>query len=244
MPDANALRGRITLARSDCPAVVFAHGFGSNSQGEKAASFEEECSRRGWAFAACDFTGHGSSDGTMLDLSGARLIEDLEAITRAVSRQIHGPIFLVGSSMGGWTSAWVAANEPELVRGCAFIAPAFHFLEWQAVGEAERAEWQRTGKLHVHTDFLDTDISYALYSDAEKFPYEALVASFSSPLIMFHGMQDTVVPCSGSSDFLSRCSTETVELMLFKTGDHRLTDYKQRISRAACDFFDAALREP
>src|SRR5262245_31841150 len=84
------------------PVIVFVHGFGSTRGGEKAAAFEAECMRRGWAFAAFDFRGHGESDGTMLELCGSRLLEDLDVITATVGARAGGPLFLAGSSMGGW----------------------------------------------------------------------------------------------------------------------------------------------
>src|SRR5262245_21499037 len=103
-PDGQKLRGIFSHSLSDTPApvVVFAHGFGSVCCGEKSVALEAECARRGWAFAACDFRGHGESDGTMTDLRGGRLIEDLDAVTREAMNRSGGPLFLVGSSMGGW----------------------------------------------------------------------------------------------------------------------------------------------
>src|ERR1700719_1163146 len=61
-------------------ALLFVHGFGSLRRGEKASAFEEACARRGWAFAAFDFRGHGESTGTLLDLRCRTLMEDLDAI--------------------------------------------------------------------------------------------------------------------------------------------------------------------
>src|SRR5437868_3976202 len=55
-------------------AVVWVHGFGSHRGGEKAAAVRAECGRRGWAFAAFDFHGHGASDGAMHELRASGLI--------------------------------------------------------------------------------------------------------------------------------------------------------------------------
>src|SRR5215468_9382313 len=113
-PDGQKLRGVYSWApgRKTTPVVVFAHGFGSVRAGEKSVALEVECARRDWAFAACDFRGHGESDGTMTDLRGRRLLEDLDAITREAVKRSGGSLFLVGSSMGGWASAWFAAKHP------------------------------------------------------------------------------------------------------------------------------------
>src|SRR5437868_1085741 len=64
-------------AKSD-QAVVYVHGFGATRVGEKPKAAEAACARRGWTFVSFDFRGHGASTGTMLELKGSGLIEDLE----------------------------------------------------------------------------------------------------------------------------------------------------------------------
>ncbi len=144
MPDGAMVRGTLSFAQTGNPAVVFAHGFGSTRGGEKSIAFEDECTRRGWAYAACDFRGHGDSGGTMLDLTGSRLIEDLDSVTRAVTQRTGGPLFLVGSSMGAWTAAWLAALNPQRIRACGLIAPAFSFPG------VEQLERTRPGGVATH----------------------------------------------------------------------------------------------
>lgn len=241
MPDGQTVRGDLHGAPQDKPApvVVFAHGFGSVRRGEKALALADECARRGWAFAACDFRGHGESDGTIAELLGSRLLEDLDVITCEAARRAGGPLFLVGSSMGGWAAAWLAARAPERVTACAFIAPAFRFLEFQRLTAAERALWQRTGLHRVRNEFVDVEIGYGLTAEAAQFPFATLTERFHTPAIIFHGMADQVVPYEVSVEFAARCAARQVELVLSKSGDHRLTRDKERLARAACDFFAA-----
>lgn len=239
MPDDQKLRGRIsfTPGKGAAPVLVFAHGFGSIRAGEKSAALEAECARRGWAFAACDFRGHGESDGTMTELRGSRLIEDLDVITRDAVARVDGPLFLFGSSMGGWASAWFAAKNPGRVAACAFAAPAFRFLEWRRLSAAEREEWRRAGRLRVHNEFVDVEIDYGLAAEADDYPFEKLAAEFRTPAIIFHGMADETVPYSSSVEFAARCATGDIELRLIKNGDHRLNGEKERMAFAACEFF-------
>ncbi len=241
-PDGQKLRGvySFTPASDPTPVVVFAHGFGSVRGGEKSVALEAECARRGWAFAACDFRGHGESDGTMMELRGGRLIEDLDAVTREAVSRAGGPLFLFGSSMGGWASARFAAKHPGRVAACALIAPAFRFLEWRRLTEAERDEWRRTGRLRVRNEFVDVEIDYGLTADANDYLFETLAAEFRAPAIIFHGMADDTVPYSLSIEFAARCVAGDVELVLFKSGDHRLNRQREKLAFAACEFF----REP
>jgi uncharacterized protein len=237
--DGQKLRGVYSWAPGDepTPVMVFAHGFGSVRGGEKSVALETECARRGWAFAACDFRGHGESDGTMLELRGRRLIEDLDVITREAANRAGSPVFLFGSSMGGWASAWFAAKHPGRVAACAFVAPAFRFLEWKRLREAERGEWRRTGRLRVRNEFVDVEIDYALTDDANDYLFETLAAEFHAPAIIFHGTADETVPYSLSVEFAERCAVGDIELVLFKNGDHRLNRERERLAFAACEFF-------
>src|SRR5437870_5409719 len=196
MPDGAVVRGELSFAEAGAsvPVVVFAHGLGSVRGGEKAMALEAECARRGWAFAACDFRGHGESGGTMLELRGSRLLEDLDAITRAVTNRAAGPLCLFGSSMGSWAAAWFAAREPKRVAACAFVAPAFRFLEWNRLSQTELDEWQRTGRHRVSNEFIDLELGYDLIAEASDFQFKTLAEHFRSPLIIFHGMHDDLVP--------------------------------------------------
>ncbi|MDX2033973.1 MAG: alpha/beta fold hydrolase [Blastocatellia bacterium] len=243
MPDGQMVRGGYSAPRGGgpVPAVVFAHGFGSARGGEKAGALEAACARRGWAFAACDFRGHGESDGTMRELRGSRLLEDLDAIARTVADRAGGPLFLFGSSLGGWTSAWLSANEPTRITACALVAPALRFFEFLRLSPEGMAEWRGAGRMRVHNEFVDVEIDYDLTAEADRFAFNSLAARFETPAILFHGMQDDLVPHSISIDFIEQAPFHELELVLFKTGDHRLLDRKDEMASRACAFFAAQM---
>jgi uncharacterized protein len=243
MPDGACLRGLFIPGKQDraIPTIVFAHGFGSSRNGEKAQALEAECALRGWAFAACDFRGHGQSGGSPINLCGSSLIEDLDAVTRLVTQQTEGPLFLVGSSMGGWAAAWLSARAPERIRACAFVAPAFYFLEFRGLSQNELDEWRRTGRHAFNNGWMNVEVGYGLVEESKRFPVSELVERFKTPLIIFHGMRDEVIPYSASVEFAANCATPNVELHLLKEGDHRLNYAKRVIVREACDFFERNL---
>jgi pimeloyl-ACP methyl ester carboxylesterase len=238
MPDGQVVRGDFHPAINSAPSpvVVFAHGFGSVRNGEKSAALAEECARRGCAFAACDFRGHGESDGRMTELLGSRLLEDLDAITSEAAWRAGRELFLFGSSMGGWASAWFAARHPERIAACAFVAPAFRFLEFIRLTDAEREAWRQTGLYRLRNEFVDVEIGYGLAAEAEQFRVETLAEQFRTPAIIFHGTADDTVPHSISVDF-ARASVAEIELHSIKGGDHRLNARKLEMAHAACDFF-------
>lgn len=239
LPDGQVVRGEcsFTPGAAAVPAVIFAHGFGSVRGGEKSQALADECARRGWTYAACDFRGHGESDGTLLELRGARMLEDLEAVVAEVSDYTDGPVCLVGSSMGGWASAWLAALQPRRVAACMFVAPAFRFLEFNRLNAAERAAWQHTGRQRVRNEFVDVEIGYALAEEAAAFKFETLTRSYRAPALIWHGMRDETVPYQTSLEFVAQCAAGDVQVLLLKDGDHRLNRVRTQLARAACDFF-------
>lgn len=225
-------------ARTDF-AVLWVHGFGSHRGGEKAAAVQTECARRGWAFAAFDFRGHGESTGAMADLTAGRLLEDLSVVRDWLSARGHTRLGLIGSSMGGFASAWFAKRNPGCVVGCVFLAPAFLFLErrWNRLTPEEQIAWVRTGRLRVKNEWLETDIGIGLMDERAAFRPDELVKGWTTPSLLFHGMADDVVPDSDSLFFARGVECPGVELRLLKDGDHRLTAYKDDIAAAAGAFF-------
>ena len=225
-------------------AVVFVHGLGSVRGGEKSRAVEAACARRGWTFAACDFRGHGNSTGTMLDLRGSAVLDDLETLRAHLTERGIQQLCLVGSSMGGWAAAWFTLRRPEAVAACALVAPAFRFPTgiWSRLSEEQRQEWRRTGRLRVRNEWLDTEIGIGFVEEAEQFPFERLVSGWAKPLMIFHGLGDEVVLATQSIEFLQRAAFADIELRLYKAGDHRLAAFKDDIAEAACAFFGSRIQ--
>lgn len=219
--------------------VVWLHGFGGHRGGEKSIAVRAECERRGWAFAAFDFRGHGESSDEMLGLTAPRLLEDLSHVRNFLATRGHTRLGLVGSSMGGFAAAWFATRNPECVVGCVFIAPGFIFLErrWSMMTEAEREAWQRTGRHRITSEWVDLEIGYGLVQDREEFTAATLADGWAHPALLFHGCLDDVVPFAASLDFLRDVPFSDVEVRLFKDGDHRLAAYKDEIAAGVGRFF-------
>jgi alpha-beta hydrolase superfamily lysophospholipase len=226
-------------------AVLWVHGFGSHRGGEKAAAVQRECTRRGWAFAAFDFHGHGASAGAMHELRATGLLADLALIRHFLAGRGHTQIGLVGSSMGGFASAWFAHHHPDGVVGVALLAPALGFLgrRWDRLTPAERQEWQRTDRLRVSNDWVDAELGFGLIEERDRFRPTDLATGWRTPALLFHGWADDVVPTTDSLEFLQQVDFPRVELRLFKDGDHRLTAYKDEIAAEVGRFFARLLGE-
>jgi uncharacterized protein len=241
LPGGGHLQG--TLSHRGEPGdrvLVYVHGFGSVRGGEKAAALEAACARRGWTFAAFDFRGHGESSGTMPDLCGALLLEDLEAIDGYLRGRGIRWFCPVGSSMGGWAAAWFSLRHPDRVPACVLMAPAFDFPRslWDRLNESQRRAWEQTGRLRVHNDWVDTEIGYSLMEGAAAYPLQTLVGGWRTRLLIFHGMKDEVVPFARTVAVVEQMAYPHIEVRLIKNGDHRLLEFREEMAEAACEFFD------
>jgi uncharacterized protein len=120
------------------------------------------------------------------------------------------------------------------------LAPAFRFLErrFAELTEAELAEWQRTGVRRVRNEWVDAEIGYGLVAERAAFDPDELARRWRTPLLIYHGLADDVVPAADSLAFADATPYPDVELRLLKAGDHRLTAFKDEIAAEACRFFE------
>jgi pimeloyl-ACP methyl ester carboxylesterase len=229
-------------ARQDF-ALTYVHGFGSTRCGEKAVALEASCARRGWTFVSFDFRGHGQSSGTLLDLRGTLLLEDIGAVRDYLVGRGIPKLCPVGSSMGGWAAAWFALRHPQSVPACVLIAPAIDFLQsrWTLLTETERRRWRETGRLRVKSEWVDADVGYGLAEERDLFPAERLRTELACPVLIFHGMKDDVVSFRHSLALAENLAHPGLELRLFAGGDHRLLSFADEMAEESCRFFAKVL---
>lgn len=150
--------------------------------------------------------------------------EDAEAAIRAANAE---KLIVVGSSMGGWISLKIANSHPGLVQGLLLIAPAVNFLKpkydmWYASCPPQVQRDQDEGKatimnsgyhtIPVRKEFVSKSVELELDL---KSPLE-----ITCPVRIIHGVQDDTIPYAKSLDVMNMISTENVELIYQKSGDH------------------------
>jgi pimeloyl-ACP methyl ester carboxylesterase len=202
--------------------VIYLHGFASGPSSAKAA------------FLAAKFQQAGISleipaldEG---DFPNLTITRQLNVVRQVVARR---PVVLVGSSLGGYLAALYAARHSE-VEKLVLLAPAFDFSRrWRRlIGDAEMAEWRRTGwrKVYHYSQRLERDLSYQFIEDAgtyEPFP------EVSQPTLILHGRDDSVVPITSSYEFAS--ARPNVAVLALRTG-HEMTDVLDRIWQETARF--------
>lgn len=191
---------------------VYLHGFASSPRSRKAQFFAERFAAAGLRLETPDLE-EGNFEGLTLTrqlaLTG-RLLDGAREIT------------VIGSSMGGYLAALLAAREPERVKKVVMLAPAFRFAKrWSEDIERGRlARWREDGFLEMyHYGYKENRrIGYQLIADAqayEDFP------DVRQPALILHGVDDAVVPAAFSREFAK--GRGNVRLVLLESG-HELTD--------------------
>jgi pimeloyl-ACP methyl ester carboxylesterase len=201
---------------------VYFHGFASGPQSRKAQAFRAA------------FGDHG------VELEIPRLDRgDFEHLTisgqlRMAEESLAGaPCRLIGSSMGGYLAALYAATHPEVER-LVLLAPAFGFASrWREMRDPEViSRWRDTGWLEVfhYGDKSLRRVHFGLLEDAANYP---AFPDFRQAALIFHGVNDSVVPVELSREFVASHPNTGLREM---DSDHELLSVLDVITGEAVPF--------
>jgi uncharacterized protein len=192
---------------------IYLHGF-SSGPGSTKAIYMQKC----FANIGIDLLVPDLNQGDFTHLTVTRQIEQVVDLFPKNGE----PVTLIGSSLGGWISAIIAQDRPQVER-LILLAPAFDFLHhWlPKIGDLQLSSWQNTGYLSIYHHALKdvSPLHYNFLLDARKYPLAAIDRCL--PTLIIHGLNDDVIPISASRDFVrTRPWVELLEL----ESDHQLTD--------------------
>ncbi len=197
--------------------VLYLHGFVSSPAGGKASYFSERFSQEGIDFRAPDLNGPDFSKSTA------------ETMIRQTQMEMAGAdsVALVGSSMGGFIALRVAALNPS-VKKLILLAPAFEMGTRMEREMGQAADlWKQRGShsfFHYATG-REENLHYAFLQSLQA---EEAKPLRDLPVLILHGIRDTVVPWELSFRYLS--TNPHAELVLLDS-DHQLTDKKDVLYR-------------
>lgn len=200
---------------------VYLHGFASTPESAKALYLRE-------VFAACKISLEvpDLNQGDFSHLTIARQITQVESLFPCDGT----PVTLIGSSLGGLTSAWLAEKHSQVQR-LVLLAPAFGFLDhWLPQLQAEQLrQWQTSGYLPIYHygEQRSLPLHYQFVEDASQYPETQL--SRPVPTLIVHGRQDEVIPLAASQAYASvRPWVQLMEL----DSDHGLWNVMPQIWQA------------
>jgi len=222
LPDLSAPGPALLYHDASMTRVLYLHGFASSPASRKAQLF-----RKRFAEAGVDLEIPYLVEGSFRNLTIAGQLQ-------VIQRTLRGePAHLIGSSLGGYLAALCAARHPEVQR-LVLMAPAFGFARrWAAaLGEKGLAEWREAGALDVYHYAAGgpTPLGWGLMEDALRYEDEPKV---EQPALVWHGLQDDVVPVEASRSFVAH---NKHALLVEAQSNHELTDVAERIAEDAVRF--------
>jgi uncharacterized protein len=204
---------------------IYLHGFASSPKSAKAQDINQR-------FAQMQIQLHipDLNAGDFCQLTITRQLTQVAAAFPDNSQ----PVTLIGSSLGGLTSAHLAEKYPQVQR-LILLAPAFGFLShWlPKLGDEQIQRWETEQylMLHHYGEKRSLPLSYNFVTDAAQ--YQEAQLQRPIPTLILHGTQDEVIPIAASREFArSRPWVELIEL----DSDHALGNVMTEIWQAIYRF--------
>jgi pimeloyl-ACP methyl ester carboxylesterase len=218
------------LAEADgSPALLWLPGFLADMSGTKALAVHDWAKTTGLPMLRFDYSGHGLSDGSMLEASIGDWLEETLAVFGLLGDR---RTVLVGSSMGGWIALLLARHLAERggnsrLAGLVLIAPAFDMTErliWRRMPPDVRATLKRDGVYYAPSLYGSPyPFTRHLIEEGRSHLLGNGIFDPGAPVRIIQGMSDPDVPWGHALDLADLLCCRDLELTLVKDGDHRLS---------------------
>jgi len=203
---------------------AYFHGFASSALSTKGVRMSETLARSGVSLECPDL-----NRPSFAKLTYTSMLEAAQALTEGSTWR------LIGSSMGGYLAARLAAAHPERVDKLVLLCPAFYMHErWPKLfGEDFMQSWRERG-FAMLPDGAGTPqpVHWGLVEDGARHPSAPMV---TCPTLIIHGRSDETVPIEVSRRYAEANAHVT---LLEVDGDHRLLDAMPQIEAAVIAFFE------
>jgi alpha-beta hydrolase superfamily lysophospholipase len=234
--------------RPDKPAIataVFVHGIGDH--GGRHMNLVNALVAAGLAVVAPDLRGHGRSPGLRGHVDGWQdYREDVHAVVQSARAASPGlPLFVIGHSLGGLIVLEYALRYPEGLKGVVAMSPALALdgvPRWKIVASRVLDRFAPRLSLRVGLDSggMSRDPAVKAADDEDPLLHKlgtvrlgvsvqgalrwtfAHAAELRVPLLVAHGMADTVVPAAASEAFFGRLTRGDRTRLTYDGGYHEL----------------------
>ena len=202
--------------------IIFIHGLNSDMNGAKALTAERYARKNNLNFIRFDCRGHGKSEGRFEEFTMSDWKKDLLDIIDNVAK---GPQILIGSSMGGWLMMLAAKARPQRIKGLIGLAAAPDFGKdlYNALNKKNKKEISTKGITKYTSNGFSYNLTKKFFIEAEKNRVLNKPFYFTKPLVLIHGLKDTVVKENVPRKIMKRVTGKNVNIIYLKESDHRLS---------------------
>jgi hypothetical protein len=213
------------------PNIIYLHGFASSPASTKAQDFAQRFAQLGITLRIPDLN--------VPDFEHLTLTAMLRRVAEEVRACPSGPVYLMGSSMGGLTALHFVdvfrGTEGARVSRMLLMAPAFDFIDNRKRQDADLLEqWHTHGEMafYNYAHQREMQVHYGLIDDLAT--YDSFSVPLDIPVLIFHGRHDASVDFDQSVRFAD--GRPNVDLRLVDS-DHQLVDQMDVMWQATLDFF-------
>jgi len=202
--------------------IIFIHGLNSDMNGAKALSVERYARKNKLNFIRFDCRGHGKSEGKFEEFTISDWRKDLLDIIDNVSK---GPQILIGSSMGGWLMMLAAKARPKKIKGMIGLAAAPDFGKelYSSLNKKNKKEINSKGITKYSSSGFSYYLTKKFFIEAEKKRILNKSFRYNKPLVLIHGLKDTVVKEEVPRKIMKKVTCKNVNIIYLKESDHRLS---------------------
>ena len=209
--------------------VVFFHGFMSDMVGEKPSAIQKLCIRKKIGFIKFEYSGHGKSSEKFMDGNISKWTNDAKQLIKAKIKDKKKLIF-IGSSMGSWIILNLFKNFRKQLIGFIGIASAPEFTEeimWKNFSKKIKKIILKNKIYYLENDYeTPYPITKSLIMNGRKNKVLNKEIEIKMPVVLFHGLKDTLVPLKFSRKVFKLFKTKNKKIIKIKDGDHSLSRKK------------------
>ena len=208
------------------PVVIICHGLTAYCNRPLLTALADSLALHDVVTIRFDFCGHGSSYGTITNMTIPKEVNDLKFIYEFAC---HLPfadtkrISVVGHSQGGTVAALFAGEMgTEKVAKMALIAPGGAIEEMAQKGEFLKAKFD-PNNIPDKVIVLNQPLGRSYFETAKTIDVYGHAARYGGPVCIVHGTGDKTVPVTYGMRFKDACPT--AELHLLDGDNHNLTHH-------------------
>lgn len=172
--------------------TLYLHGFASGPQSTKGMAFDRYFAPKGRVLQRLDLR--------VPSFEHLRLSQMIDVARAAIGGPDERAV-LIGSSLGGLTSARTAAIDPRVI-GLVLMAPAFQIAtRWREQLGAAFDQWRSTGWREVmdYTTKQPARVDFGFWQDCDA--VDVGYPDVRVPTLIIHGRNDDAVPVERSRTF-------------------------------------------
>ena len=205
--------------------VVFFHGFMSDMIGQKPSAILNFCRKQRINFLTFEYSGHGKSTGKFIEGNISKWTNEAKKIIKLKTKKYHSLIF-VGSSMGSWIALNLFSYFKKQIKGFVGISSAPEFLEelmWKKFNNKIKKKIMTEKIYQLEVGGFIYPLTKQLILDGRKNKVLNSKINIKVPIVLFHGLNDEIVPLNFSKKIFNICKKSKKKLIKIKNGDHSLS---------------------